>query len=188
MWFNTRKQVINIISRHLIIAVAAIIVAVLACFFVGQEIVKISASLEQKEKLTELLALRVNNIQRLKSSLAILGDNDKKIMATYPSTDNILNFVGALGSLAKQNSVRQTLSFGNFSPVTAVGGISIFKTDYTISLTGTITNLNAYLEQLENIPFITKIGAVNLFAAPPLGWTGDSTITINGSLYAQQAQ
>jgi len=188
MWFNSRKQVVTIISRQVIIAGAAIVVAAAACFFTGQAISKISDSLQQKEKLTELLSLRINNIQQLKNSLAVLGEHDKKIATLYPPTDNILDFVGALGSIAKQTSVKQTLTFGNFAPFTAAGGTIIDRTDYTISLTGTMPALKAYLEQLEKISFVTKIGAVNLYAAPPSGWNGDSTITINGSLYAQQIQ
>jgi hypothetical protein len=41
---------------------------------------------------------------------------------------------------------------------------------------------------VEKLSFVTKIGSVNLLAAPPNGWNGDSSITINGSLYAQQIQ
>jgi len=59
------------------------------------------------------------------------------------------------------------------------------KTNYTINLNGTINTLKAYLEQIEKITFANKIGAVNLLAAPPHGWDGDSTITINGTLYVQ---
>jgi hypothetical protein len=188
MWFNTRQQVIMIISRRAIIAGAVIIIAALSCFFIGQEIIKISDALQQKEKLTQLLALRIDNIQKLKNSLVILGSGDVKIEAVYPSTDNILNFVGALESLAQQNTLKQTLNFSNFAPVTSINGVAIEKTDYTINLTGTVTNLKSYLIQLENISFVTKIGAVNLLAAPPFGWDGDSSITINGSLYASQAQ
>jgi hypothetical protein len=188
MWFNTRQQVIMIISRRAIIAGAVIIIAALSCFFIGQEIIKISDGLQQKENLTRLLALRIDNIQKLKDSLAILGSGDIKITAVYPSTDNILNFVGALENLAKQNSLKQNLNFSNFAPDASINGATIEKTDYTISLTGTVTNLKAYLVRLENISFVTKIGAVNLLAAPPFGWDGDSSITINGSLYARQAQ
>ena len=188
MWFNSRQQVITIITRRALIAGAVLIIAAIFCFLAAQEIVKISDALQQKQKLTQLLALRISNIQRLKDSLNVLGDGDEKISAVYPSTDNILDFVGALESLAKQNSLKQNLNFGNFAPVTSIDGVAIEKTDYTINLTGSVTSLKKYLGQLENISFVTKIGAVNLLAAPPFGWDGDSTITINGSLYARQIQ
>jgi len=48
-----------IISRRAIIAGAVIIIAALSCFFIGQEIIKISDGLQQKENLTRLLALRI---------------------------------------------------------------------------------------------------------------------------------
>jgi hypothetical protein len=188
MWFNNRKQVLTIIIRQTLIATAAIIIAVVVCLLTAGAIVKISSSLQQKDRLSKVLAMRVDNIQQLKNSLALLGDNDKKIIAVYPSTDNILDFVSALESLAKQTSVKQTLRFANFSPFIEAGGASINETNFTINLTGTVTTLKAYLQQLEKIPFVTKIGTINLLASPPNGWNGDASITINGTLYAQQAQ
>jgi hypothetical protein len=188
MWFNTRKQVVMIIFRRLLVAGAVIIIAAAFCFIASRAIIKISDSLQQKQELAQLLALRISNIQRLKDSLAILGDGDEKISSIYLPTDNILDFVGALESLATQNSLKQTLSFGNFAPITSINGLTVEKTDYTINLNGNVTSLKKYLEQLENISFVSKIGAVNLLASPPFGWNGDSTITINGSLYAKQTQ
>ena len=188
MWFNNRKQVLRILARQAAIAFLAIILAAALAFFIGKEIVKISDSLSQKERLSKILALRIENIQQLKNSLALLGDNDQKIKNVYPPADNILDFVSALESLAKQNSLRQNLRFGDFMPMEETGGIAIAKTDYNINLNGTIITLKNYLQQMEKIPFVAKIGATNLLAAPPNGWNGDSTITINGSLYAQQNQ
>jgi hypothetical protein len=188
MWFNTRKQVLEIIVRQTLVAFMAIVLAVALSLFASRAILKISDSLQQKERLSKILAMRVENIQQLKNSLALLGDNDKKIMAIYPSTDNILDFVSATESIAKQTSLKQNLRFSGFAPLDAVGGLAISKTDYGLNLNGTITTLKAYLKQMEKISFVSKIGSVNLLAAPPNGWNGDSTITINGSLYAQQAQ
>jgi Tfp pilus assembly protein PilO len=188
MWFNTRKQVLTILARQAGIAVLAIILAVSINFFTGKAIDKISDSLSQKERLSKTLTLRIENIQQLKNSLALLGDNDQKIQEVYPPADNILAFVSALDSIAKQNSLQQNLRFGNFTPTTDAGGISVVKTDYTINLNGTINTLSAYLEQMEKLPFAATIGSVNLLAAPPNGWNGNSSITINGTLYARQTQ
>jgi acetolactate synthase small subunit len=188
MWFNTRKQVIEIIVRQTLIAIAAIILALGISIFASRAILKISNSLQEKTRLSKMLTMRVENIQQLKKSLALLGENDKKIIAIYPPTDDILDFVSATESIAKQNSLKQTLRFGDFMSAADTGIVSISRTDYTINLNGTITTLKAYLEQLEKIQFVAKIGSVNLLAAPPNGWNGDSTITINGSLYAQQTQ
>lgn len=188
MWFNTRKQVLHIIYRQTLIALVAIILAITLSMLTGKAILKISDSLQQKEKLSKILAIRIENIQQLKNSLALLGDNDKKIIDIYPSTDNVLDFVSATESIAKQTSLKQNLKFGDFVQLDSLGNTFIYKTDYTLSLNGTITTLKAYLEQMEKIPFVTKIGAINLLASPPNGWNGDSTISVNGSLYAQQAQ
>jgi Tfp pilus assembly protein PilO len=186
MWFNNRRQVITIILRQVLTAFLVIVFAITVCIFTGSSIVKIGNSLRQKESLSALLALRIKNIQQLKNSLALLGENDKKIIAIYPSTDNILDFVGTLESIAKQNSLKQSLSFGNFTPLDAAGDTLINITNYTITINGNITTLKSYLEQLENISFVNKIGEINLLASPPAGWNGDSNITISGSLYAQQ--
>jgi Tfp pilus assembly protein PilO len=177
-----------ILARQSVIALLAIIIAVTANFFIGKAIGKISDSLSQKEKLSSILSLRVENIQQLKNSLALLGDNDQRIRDVYPPADNILAFVSALDSIAKQNSLQQTLRFSDFMPVSDTGGISVVKTDYTVSLNGTVATLETYLKQLENLPFAATIGSVNLLAAPPSGWNGNSSITINGTLYARQNQ
>ncbi|MDD4901647.1 MAG: hypothetical protein PHE24_00760 [Patescibacteria group bacterium] len=188
MWFNNRKQVLMILARYSTIALLAIILAVTINFFTGKAINKISDSLSQKEKLSRTLTLRIENIQQLKNSLTLLGDNDQKIRDVYPPADNILAFVSALESIAKQNSLQQNLRFGNFTPTTDAGGISVVKTDYTINLNGTINTLSAYLKQIEKLPFATAIGSINLLAPPPNGWNGNSSITINGTLYARQTQ
>jgi len=188
MWFNTRKQVLAIIFRQALIAGAAIIIAAVVCVLSSGAIEKISGSLQQKQRLSKVLAMRVENVRQLKNSLAALGENDKKIIALYPPTDYILDFVSTLENVAKKTSMQQTLHFGNFAPFVEAGGIPLYQTSYSINLTGTVTALKAYLQQLEKISFITNIGAVNLLASPPNGWNGDSSITINGNLYAQQPQ
>jgi Tfp pilus assembly protein PilO len=185
MWFNSRKQVMSILTRYAITAALAIFIAAGASLFASKMIVKISESLQQKERVSRMLSMRVENIQKLKNSLARLGDNDKKILVVYPSTDNILDFVAALETIGKQNSVRQNLGFSNFSPAYHAGSIPISKTDYSISLTGTINTLKIYLKQLEQLSFVIKIGGINIISSSPEGWNGDSSINISGSLYAQ---
>jgi Tfp pilus assembly protein PilO len=188
MWFNSRKQVISILIRHAVTAGLAIVIAVSISLFTGRMILKISSSLQQKERVSKMLAMRVENIQQLKNSLALLGENDKKILAVYPSTDNILDFVSLLESIAKQNSLKQSLKFGDFMPAYSAGDIQISKTDYSINLNGTVNIFKTYLKQLEEVSFVTKIGTISILAPSSGGWNGDSSITINGSLYAQQNQ
>lgn len=177
-----------IIARHSAVAALAIIFGFTANFFISQAIIKIGDSLSQKQKLSELLSLRIENTRQLKNSLALLGDNDQKIQNLYPPTDNILNFVSALDGIAKQNSLQQNLNFGGFMSADDISGITAFKTDYAVGFSGTIKTLSSYLKQMENMPFASSIGSVNLLASPPGGWASSSNITINGTLYARQIQ
>jgi hypothetical protein len=185
MWLTNKKQVLIIVARHLGVAALAVILALIMVTLASRAIVKIGDSLYQKEKLSKLLSIRANNMQQLKKSLEQIGGNGEKMYKIYPPADNILEFVGALESLASQNSLKQTLSFSQFLPDTDASAIARGKINYTINLNGTIFTLKAYLQQLEKLPFATKLGALNLLASPAHGWEGDSTITLNGTLYVK---
>jgi len=81
MWFTNQKQVIIIIARYFGITLMAIILAVVVVIFSSQAITKVGDSISQKQKLSKILSTKIENIEQLKKSLEIIGDNDKKIQA-----------------------------------------------------------------------------------------------------------
>lgn len=186
MLFTNKKQVFVAIVRYLGIALLFATAAAVAILFISRSIVKIGDSLAQKEELSRILSNRVENAQHLEEALKIIGNNDQKIQEAYLPADNILDFVSALESIANQNSLQQSLRFTEPVPFSDATDIPKAKTDFTITLNGTIITLKSYLQQLELLPFMAKVNMVNLLAAPPSGWEGNSAITINGTLYVRQ--
>ena len=185
-----RKQLQKQLFSYLLRIAVAVLMGVIIIHIASGQITKISTSLAEKKRLSLLLQRKSETTRQLAQDLAVVGDNDKKILAALPPAQNILDFIGVLDNLAAKNSIKQTTKFNTPVPVSPEGGegISIQKIDYSISLSGNVFTLMSYLKDFENLPYFTKINSFNIQGGSSLGWEGESTISIQAIVYVQGGQ
>lgn len=181
--FNEKKFIFNII-KNVLTGVGAVILAIIIVSVFSHQISKISNSVFEKQTVALALQQRSENLLNLGKDLEIAGDIDKKIENAFPTTDNILDFVAAMESLASQYSIAQNLRFGNITPSSFVlDDTPISLIDYTLTLNGNIQILTKYLETFEKLPFFTEIKGIALSSYDASGWKNNSQITIQAKLY-----
>src|SRR5438105_660198 len=100
-------QIINNIAKTLVVIVISAVVIAL----IGKKITHDSKQLQQKITLAKLAENRNVNADLLKQKIAPLGDIDAQIESSFPTTDNILDFVSAMDNLANKTAVKQSLHF-----------------------------------------------------------------------------
>jgi hypothetical protein len=189
MWFKSKKQVILYIIEHTTIALLVVFAASAGIVFMAKQISGITKNLEQKRKLELILEKRTEITARLGQEIKTIGNTDKAIEHAYPPANNILDFVSTIESLADQNSIIQTVKFGE--PVEAIDipqDFKVAKTDYLLTMNGTVLTLRNYLRGIEAIPYMTKINSINLNAPVEKGWEGNSSITVNGALFVKPTE
>jgi Tfp pilus assembly protein PilO len=179
----TEKQLLYKILTNLAMVFGVLIVALIGIGIFSGQISKISDSVYEKQKIALLLSRRNENLTMLKGNLARVGTADVQIENAFPTTDNILEFVSAMETLANQYGVRQTLRFGNATPLPEFAeSFPLSTLDYSLTLNGNIGLLISYLEDFEKLPFITAIQSMSINAGSN-GWVNESQISIAAKLY-----
>jgi len=176
------KKLFLIIGWNLLRATLSVLIAIFIVFFSIKKISKISESIMENKRTSFILEKRNEVISDLRKNFQLIGDKDKKIEEAIIPTDNILDFVAILESLASQNSLQQSLKFG--TPVLVVNNVS--SIDYYLTLNGNIITLMNYLKGFEKLPYITGISLINFQALTDKGWENNSSVSIQGKLYVRQ--
>lgn len=186
MLFNNKKAVAKVILRQVAKASVAVIIAMLVIGVFSNKIAAIQQSLTTKRQLSYLLESQVRTTEDLKSAAKLLGNNDKRIETSLPPSENILDFVAILETLANQNSLQQTLKFE--TPTTYVepaSGLELQKINYNATINGNVFTLINYLRGFEKLPYMTRVRAVGVTSTIDKGWEKEATVNISAEVYTK---
>lgn len=177
-----------LIGHHAIIALSAILIAILAIFFLAREINRVSDAVVINHRLTSFLKKHTELLSTLKRDAQIVGTNDLLINNAFISGDNILEFVVALESLALKNSTIQTFRFGKPAPSSVSASFPLVTIPYTNTLTINVLSLSNYLKDFERLPYFTKIESLDISSQDKVGWHGVSTASFRATLFTKATQ
>lgn len=182
-----KKQIILKITKDGVKALVAVGVAAVVVWFFSREISKISNSMAEKTALTSLMESRNDIILKLKNDLEPIGNKKVKIEQALPPADNILEFIGALESLAAKHSLTQNVKFSSPAPLTTAAGeiLNFYSIDYNLTLNGNISTLILYLKDFEKLPYFSGANSFTLNAQVPNTWSDNSVISIQAKLYVK---
>lgn len=183
----SKKQIILKIAKDGIKVLIAAGIALAAVWFFSREITRISNSMAEKTALTSLMESRNDIILKLKNDLEPIGNKKVKIEQALPPADNILEFIGALESLAAKHSLTQNIKFSSPIPLAAVAGESLnfYSIDYNLTLNGSVSTLILYLKDFERLPYFSGVNSFTLNAQAPNTWSDNSVISIQAKLYVK---
>lgn len=181
----TKKQIVLIISKNLLRGGIAIVAALIIVLFLDAQIEKIGDSLAAKRKLSFLLERRNETIASLRVDVARVGGTIGRVENALPPAFNILDFIGAMESLASQNSLQQSLRIGTPVPTPGLGeDRHIASIGYSVNLTGNVFTLVNYLKGFETLPYFSGITSLGISAQNPRGWEDVSSISFQANVYA----
>ncbi len=181
------RQFIIVISRQLAKMIVAMAIASLIIYFLAGQISVIVSSLEEKKRLGSLLENRKTNIELLSKDLAGIANREKAINNAIVDTDNILEYVGGIESIAAQSSLKQAFQFGAPQALTRdMTGMGISRIDHAITLNGSIATLAKYVALHERLPYLAGISSIAITSSSDsVGWEGDSRSLIQASIYVK---
>lgn len=184
----TTKNLFTIIGKQVFIALGVLVFTVASVFFISGQITKISAKAAKDRHLAATLSERTALLSSLKHETEIIGSNDVLIKHAFIPSNNILEFVATLESLALRNGLTQAFHFS--SPTPSVAGTPFPLA--TISYQNTISSSNIssfinYLKEFELLHYFTKIDSLTISSSGG-DWRTASNISFSASVSAQTAQ
>lgn len=170
------------------IALGAIVVAIIVIALLSAQISASAETIITHKKLTATLEMRNEVITKLLTDYQNVKGYDQRIRGALLTVSNILEFVGALESLASKDNVVQAAHFDN--PVQMAETIGepprpLYQINFTLAIQGNIFILLQYIADIERLPYFMKINSISLVAQSPLGWVNTSNISVSGTLYTQ---
>lgn len=184
----TTKNLLIVIGKNMGIAIAGIVAAYAIIALLNSEILSLTGAVIKNRSLANTLASRTELFTILKRDAEIVGSNDAVIERAFIPSDNILDFVAALESLALKNSVTQNFRFNSPTRATEAASIPLAEISYTSNLSTNILTLTNYLKDFERLPYFTQIEGLSLTAQDKGGWSGTSQASINAKLYTKATQ
>lgn len=184
----TTKNLLLLIGRHALIAFGAGLIAVFAVSFLGGQIQHITTSIIQNHKLVNTLEKRTELFSILKRDTEIIGTSDTLMSNAFVPSDNILDFVSALESLATKNSLTQNFHFDTPTPSPIPAPFPLSTITYSNTLPTNILTLSNYLKDFERLPYFTKIDSLVISSQDKGGLRASGTASFHATLYTKVSQ
>ena len=184
----TTKNLFILTLRHILIAGSAVLIAGFVTFFISTKIEGITKTVIKNRQLASTLEKRTDLFATLKEDTETVGTNDVLIEKAFPSSDNILEFISALESLASKNGVAQSFHFNTPSPSAIPAPFTLSTVSYSNSLSGSFPALINYLKNFERLPYFTKIDTVNLSSGDRAGWGQTASLSFSATLQTKSTQ
>lgn len=184
--FST-KNLFKLIGRQLLISLGFAVFAFIVVFIASDQISKMSKKAIKDRSTATTMSERTALLSSLKYEASIIGSNDKVIKQAFIPSDNILEFIAILESLALKNGLTQTFSFSSPNPAIEETPLPVSIINYQNNVSSNIFTFIKYLKEFEQLPYFTKIDSVTI-SSGSADWRTASNITFSASVAAQVAQ
>lgn len=184
--FST-KNLFRLIGKQVLISLAFAVFAFIVIFVVSDQISKMSKKAIKDRSAATTISERATLLASLKHEASIIGSNDKVIKQAFIPSDNILEFISILESLALKNGLSQTFSFASPNPATEETPFPVSTINYQNNISSNVFTFIKYLKEFEKLPYFTKIDSVTI-SSGSADWRTASSITFSASVAAQVAQ
>jgi hypothetical protein len=180
------KNIFLIIIKKLFIALVFALAATAVIYFLQGQITGIGKSIVQKKKLSAIFAKREEMRSQMAKDLESVQDHSTQINDAVLPTDNVLEFVSALDTVAAQNSIKYTIGFGTPVAVSILpGGSNLYAVDISLNLTANAFTLANFLRDYDKMPYFASANIINIVAPSAAGWDDPSTVSIQGKVYTK---
>jgi len=181
----TTKNLLILIGRNMLIALAAITISLAVVFFLSKEISRVSDSVLLNHHLQTELSKRTGLLEVLKHDAQIIGTNDVKIADAYAPSDNILGFINTLDTLATKNILTQVYHFETPMPSDVSTTFPISTIAYTNNFEASVGTFSNYLKNFNKLPYFTKIEGFSISSQDKQGWLEAGVVSYKAILYTK---
>jgi Tfp pilus assembly protein PilO len=183
----TKKKLLALIGTDASVALGAMLCATVAVWLVGGAITFTADTVVEQKKLSATLEMRSGIIAQLMQDAARSRGAQERVDAALLPANNVLEFVGAVESMALKDNVTASLRFDTPSELGETVGTPprhIVQVPFTISVQANIFTFLQYVKDVESLPYFTRIESISITGAEG-GWQNTSNISIRGTLYTR---
>ncbi|MEK7459983.1 MAG: hypothetical protein AAB628_00300 [Patescibacteria group bacterium] len=184
----TTKNLLILIGRHALIAISAVVVTLIVTWILSQQIIRLSDDVLKNRHLASALEKRTEIFTAIKRDTDFIGTNDALIERAFIPSDNILDFVATLESLALKNGLTESFHFDNPTPSTISAPFPLATVAYSNTLSGNVANFSSYLKDFEQLHYFTKIENLSISSSGASGWDGTATMSFRASIQTNATQ
>lgn len=184
----TKKNLLLLIGRHTLIAGGVVLVALGAITFLSHKITETADAVVKNQTLAKTLAERTALFTTLKRDSEIVGTGDAAIEHAFIPSDNILDFIAGLETLALKNNTTQAFRFETPVVTSIDAPLPLATISFSNSLATNALTFSNYLKEFERLPYFAKIESFTISAQDKTGWRGASTATYRATLYTRSSQ
>ncbi|MGB2580466.1 MAG: hypothetical protein WBC83_02125 [Minisyncoccia bacterium] len=183
----TTKNLFKLIGKQLLISLGFVVFAFITVFIVSDQISKMSKKAIKDRNTATTLSEQTSLLSSLKYEASIIGSNDQVIKHAFIPSNNILEFIAILESLALKNGITQTFSFSSPNPAIEETPLPISMINYQNNISSNIFTFIKYLKEFEQLPYFTRINSISI-SSGSADWRTSSNVTFSASVAAQVAQ
>ena len=187
----TNKTVWIEILREVGISVGVILVAAILTSLLGSWIRAAADEVVEHKQLNATLEMHNQVIIKLSQEYKQVRGNESRIRAALLPSSNILEFIGALESIALKDNITESVHFDTPREVPLTIGeppVSLEQIAFTLPLQGNIFTFLEYLKDFERLPYFTKVEGISISATPQGGLQNTSNISLRGSIYTRSEE
>jgi hypothetical protein len=184
----TRKNLLLLIGRNALIALGVVAISFTAIVFLSKEIERVSDNVVKNRNLANMLEKRTTLFSLLKKDALIVGNGDTIITNAFIPSNNILEFIASLESIALKNGVTQSFRFESPTSSSLEAPFPIATIGYSNSLNANVLTFSNYLKDFERLPYFTKIENITITSQDKTGWQSASTASFRASLYTKSSE
>jgi Tfp pilus assembly protein PilO len=184
----TYEKVVKELLRDATMTAGSVVLALILIWFISGQISSSVDKVVANNELNATLGLQNNEVAQLRGQYLHVADNENLIRAALLPSDNVLEFVTALESIASKDGVTQSI---HFDVPKATGetisdpSANLEQIAFTLTVQGNIFTFIRFLSDIERLPYFMKIEGMAINATATGGWQNTSNVVLHGTLYTQ---
>lgn len=177
------KNLFKKISKQILTAAGLLALSLIICFYLAGRINKIAEDVAGKKEMLLLAQHSQEQFALLKEDYQKISPYYNSVIGVFPSSENILPFLGAIENFAVSIGVQQSFKFEGQGSQPAAG-LNLNKVPFNIIIGGNMSQFLSYLSGLEKMPYFIQIDSLSLTAAQ--NFESQGQMIIKGGLYVRQ--
>ena len=176
------------LAREIGTIILAVIIAFFLCAWLEGGIHDNVSAIIQERALSQRLQTENDVASKLVADYNTVQASQSQVQQAFPPEDNILEFVGAVDSIAAKYTIPHSIHFDTpaktdktlespSQPLTQVA--------FSLTLQSNIFIFDEFLKDLERLPYFVSISNISISSQTPKGWADTSNISIQGILYTR---
>lgn len=180
----TSKNLFKLAGKHILVVLVVIFFSSITILLVSKQITQMSAKAVENRQMEATLIERASTLSELKKESEIIGSNGTIIKHAFIPSNNILEFVTILESLAQKNGLTQSFRFTPPTIAIEDDNFSVTTISYQNTITSNVSTFSIYLKEFENLPYFTRIDSLSISSSEG-DWRKGGTASWSASLLAE---